>query len=135
MTARAWDPKAKRVFSAPPTTSVQHAEIGLERKKVSNDLGGGAIHISGSSAIDQGEVEALAKATLDRIANAYVEAEAHVLGNPKIKAGVKLKITGVGTAVQRRRTSSAPCATASRAAARSTPTSRPAPRRRARSRR
>jgi len=96
VTARAWDPKAKQVLGTNKTTPVQHALIGLERKKVSNDLGGGNIHVSGSSATSQGEVDALAQATLDRIANAYVEAEAHVMGNPAIKAGVKLKISGVG---------------------------------------
>lgn len=96
VTARAWDPKAKSALAANQKTPTQHTAIGLERKKVSNDLGGGNLHISGSTATSRGEVDKLAKATLDRIANAYVEAEAHVMGNPAIKAGVKLKITGVG---------------------------------------
>ncbi len=96
VTASAWDPKAKRAYSSSAGASEELSKIGLTRSKVSNDLGGGAIHISNSSAVDQGEVEALAKATLDRIATAYVEAEAHIPGNPKVKAGVTLKITGVG---------------------------------------
>ncbi len=97
VTASAWDPKAKRAFASRAEASEELSKIGLQRKKVSNDLGGGAIHISNSSAVDQGEVKDLAKATLDRIATAYVEAEAHIPGNPKVKAGVTLKITGVGT--------------------------------------
>jgi len=97
VTAKAWDPKAKRVFSSSAGASKELSKIGLQRSEVSNDLGGGAIHISNSSAVDQAEVEDLAEATLNRIATAYVEAEAHIPGNPKVKAGVTLKITGVGT--------------------------------------
>ena len=98
VSASAWDPKAKRAFSS----TARDVEGALQDRpgsasKVSNDLGGGAIHISNSSAVDQGEVKDLAEATLDRIATAYVEAEAHIPGNPKVKAGVTLKITGVGT--------------------------------------
>ena len=96
VTMRANDPKAKSAFSASATTPAQNARIGLERKTVSNALGGGEIHISGESALEQGEVVKLAQATLDRVANAYIEADGHVQGNPKIKAGAKLEITGLG---------------------------------------
>jgi len=97
VTAKAWDPKSKREFSSSAAASQELSKIGLQRSKVSNDLGGGAIHISNSSAVEKAELDSLAKATLDRIATAYVEAEAHIPGNPKVKAGVTLKITGVGT--------------------------------------
>ena len=33
---------------------------------------------------------------MDRLANAFVEAEAHIPGNPKVKAGVTLEVKGVG---------------------------------------
>ena len=53
-----------------------------------SDLDGGEHpHLRVESAFEQGEVDKLAQATLDRIANAYVEADGHVQGNPKIKAG------------------------------------------------
>ena len=38
----------------------------------------------------------MAQATLDQLANAYLAAEGACHGDPRIKAGVKLKITGVG---------------------------------------
>jgi phage protein D len=96
VTASAWDPKSKRVMSSSADASRELSKIGLTRSKVSEDLGGGAIHISNSSAVAPDEVESLAQATLSRIATAYVEAEAHIPGNPKVKAGVTLKVTGVG---------------------------------------
>jgi uncharacterized protein involved in type VI secretion and phage assembly len=96
VTARANDPKNKAVFSASAASPAQIASIGLTRDTVSKALGGGSLHISGESALADDEVAKVAQATLDRIANAYVEADGHVHGNPRIKAGVKLKITGVG---------------------------------------
>jgi len=96
VTARANDPKSKSTFEATAATPEQNASVGLERETVSNALEGGAIHISGESILEQDEIVKLAQATLDRIANAYIEADGHVQGNPKIKAGAKLQITGLG---------------------------------------
>ena len=51
---------------------------------------------SGQSFATQGEADAIAQALLDRLANAYLTAEGSCHGNPKIKAGAKLKVSGVG---------------------------------------
>ena len=96
VTASAWDPMSKKLLGTSATTPKQLAEIGLTRKKVSDDLLGGQIHISNSSATTQEEVKQLAQGTLDRVANAYVEADAHIPGNPDVKAGVTLDVKGVG---------------------------------------
>jgi phage protein D len=96
VTARAWDPMRKQAFVTTAATAEPLSKIGLERKKVSTALRGGSIHISNSSATSQGEVTELAKATLNRISTAYVEADAQIPGNPQVKAGVTLKVSGVG---------------------------------------
>ena len=98
VTARAWDPKAKKaVSSRAGARTGAAAEIGLTRKKVSDDLGGGSDPHLRLVRHDQGEVEELAQATLDRMANAYVEAEAHVPGNPEDQGRCRRsKINGVG---------------------------------------
>jgi phage protein D/phage baseplate assembly protein gpV len=97
VTMRANDPKTKRPLTARASTPAQIASIGLDRKKISDALKGGKLHISNEVAFDGGEATKLAQATLDRIANAYVEAEGVLLGNPRIKAGVKLKVSGIGS--------------------------------------
>ncbi len=74
----------------------------------------------------------LAQGTLDRVANAYVEADAHIPGNPDVKAGVTLDVRASASS-SAASTWSGRCATRSAAAARSTPSSPPPPRRRARS--
>jgi hypothetical protein len=96
VTAAAWDPKSKQRFSGQAPAPVPLSQIGLTRQTVSNALGGGQIHISNSSATTQDEVVSLAKGTMDRLAEAYVEAEAHIPGNPDVKAGVMLEVKGVG---------------------------------------
>ena len=60
---------------------------------------GAVIEIGGQSFASQGEADAMAQATLDQLANAYLAAEGECDGNPQIKAGTTLKITGVGTQV------------------------------------
>ena len=58
---------------------------------------GATLEIAGQSFDTQGEADAMAQATLDQLANAYLGAEGSCAGNPKVKAGVLLKISGVGT--------------------------------------
>jgi uncharacterized protein involved in type VI secretion and phage assembly len=48
-------------------------------------------------ATDNSEANALAKSTLQRLADAYYEADGQAWGNPKIKAGVQVQVKGVGS--------------------------------------
>ena len=48
-------------------------------------------------AANNGEANELAKATLQRMADAFFEADGTAFGNPAIKAGSKVKVKGVGT--------------------------------------
>jgi uncharacterized protein involved in type VI secretion and phage assembly len=64
---------------------------------VSNDLGGGKIAVTDRVAADSSEANAIAKSTLQRLADAFYEADGQAWGNPKIKAGVQVQIKGVGS--------------------------------------
>ena len=93
---RAWDPKTKKVVngraSSPQTTS----QPGVARSKVAGDLGGGKTVVTDRPAATTAEANEIAKATLQRMADAFFEADGVARGNPAIKAGSKLKIAGVG---------------------------------------
>jgi phage protein D/phage baseplate assembly protein gpV len=93
---RAWDPKTKKnvagTASSPQTTS----KPGVQRSKVSNDLGGGTTAVTDRVAASNGEANALAKSTLARMADSFYEADGVAFGNPQIKAGTQVKIEGVG---------------------------------------
>ena len=70
---------------------------GIARDEVQGKFPGATLEIAGQSFRTSGEADAIAQAQLDRLANSYLGAEGACAGNPKIKAGVKLKISGVGS--------------------------------------
>jgi phage protein D/phage baseplate assembly protein gpV len=93
---RAWDPKGKKVITGTSASGVTTSQSGVQRSKVSSDLGGGTTAIADRVAANNGEANALAKSTLDRMSDAYFEADGVAFGNPKIKAGGKVQVAGVG---------------------------------------
>lgn len=96
VTVSGWDPKSKRRVTANATSAKLDSSIGMERDEVVQDLGGGAIAVADRIVTSQGEADALAQSTLDRLANAWLEAEGISQGDPKIRAGAKVRIAGVG---------------------------------------
>jgi phage protein D/phage baseplate assembly protein gpV len=93
---RAWDPKAKQVVNGSASSGETTSQSGVQRSKVSNDLGGGTTAIADRVAANNGEANALAKSTLNRMSDAYFEADGVAFGNPKIKSGSKVQVAGVG---------------------------------------
>jgi phage protein D/phage baseplate assembly protein gpV len=93
---RAWDPKSKKVVNGSASSGVTTSQAGVQRSKVSNDLGGGTTAVADRVATNGGEANALAKSTLDRMSDAFFEADGVAFGNPKIKAGGKVQVSGVG---------------------------------------
>jgi len=97
VTVSGWDPKAKRRVESTKETAKLDSKIGITRNKVSSDLGGGTLAVADRIVTTQGEADALAQSTLDRLANAWLEADGVCRGNPKIRAGTKVQVAGVGT--------------------------------------
>ncbi len=93
---RAWDPKAKKVVNGSAASGTTTSAAGVTRASVSNDLGGGTTAVTDRVAANNGEANAIAKATLDRMSDAFYEADGVAFGSPKIKAGAKVKVEGVG---------------------------------------
>jgi phage protein D len=93
---RAWDPKSKKVVTGTSANGTTSSQAGVQRAKVSNDLGGGTTAIADRVAANNGEANELAKSTLNRMSDAFYEADGVAFGNPKIKAGGKIQVQGVG---------------------------------------
>src|SRR3954467_12308238 len=94
---RAWGPKSKQAVTGSAANGTTTSKPGVQRAKVSNDLGGGTTAIADRVAATTGEANALAKSTLDRMSDAFFEADGVAVGNPKIKAGSKVQVSGVGS--------------------------------------
>jgi len=96
VTLAAHDPKTKESIGASASSPQQIAEIGIDRETVSKAFDGASVHIATEPVESHAEGEAVAQALLDRLANGYIAAEGVCDGNPAIKAGAALSVTGVG---------------------------------------
>ncbi|MDA0185595.1 VgrG-related protein [Solirubrobacter phytolaccae] len=93
---RAWDPKTKQVVNGRASSPTTTSQPGVARSKVAGDIGGGKTVVTDRPAATTAEANEIAKSTLQRMADAFFEADGVARGNPAIKAGGKLKIAGVG---------------------------------------
>jgi uncharacterized protein involved in type VI secretion and phage assembly len=95
VTLRAHDPKTKRVIEASATRPAQIAQIGMSRESVTV-FDDATIHVATEPVHTQGEANDLAQALLDKLANGYIAADGLAPGNPRIRAGAAVNITGIG---------------------------------------
>lgn len=93
---RAWDYKSKKEIIGKASSPDQQAEIGIQRGGATSAFGRSSYTVVTEPAQTQAEANGLAKALLDRLANAYVTADGEGFGNPKIRAGSIVQIEGVG---------------------------------------
>jgi uncharacterized protein involved in type VI secretion and phage assembly len=97
VTLLAHDPKTKQVIDVTKSSPNQIAQIGIDRATVAATIDQAKVHIATEPVKSRAEGDALAQALLDKLANAYVAADGIAPGNPAIRAGTKVKVTGVGT--------------------------------------
>jgi uncharacterized protein involved in type VI secretion and phage assembly len=90
------DPKTKQVIKGNASQPNQIAQIGVSRDTVTGAFPDSDIHVATEPAKSQSEADGLAQALLDRLANGYIAAEGIAPGNPKIKAGAKVQVSGIG---------------------------------------
>ncbi len=93
---RAWDPKAKANVNGSAANAETTSKPGVQRSQVANDLGGGTTVVTDRVAANAGEANAIAKSTLQRTADSFYEADGVAFGDPKIKAGAKVQVKGIG---------------------------------------
>ena len=97
VTLAAQDPKTKQSISATAASPNQIAKIGVDRDTVKSAFDGDSIHVATEPVKSQSEGTALAQALLDKLANGYIAAEGVCDGNPAIKAGAALHVSGLGS--------------------------------------
>jgi uncharacterized protein involved in type VI secretion and phage assembly len=93
----AHDPKTKQAIDVTASTSNEIAQIGVARSQVAGAFSGAKLHVATEPVKSQSEGTHLAQALLDKLANGYVAAEGVTDGNPQIRAGAKVNVSGVGT--------------------------------------
>jgi phage protein D/phage baseplate assembly protein gpV len=90
------DPKTKQALQSTADNPNQIAHIGVDRATVAQAFDGGEMHIATEPVKSQSEGDALAQALLDKLANGYIAAEGVTDGNPSIRAGAAVEVSGLG---------------------------------------
>ncbi len=90
------DPKTKQTIDATASSPDQVARIGVERSSVAGAFDGADVHIATEPVKNQSEGQAVAQALLDKLANGYIAAEGVSDGNPSIRAGTAVQVSGLG---------------------------------------
>ncbi len=93
---RGFDLMSKRAVVQTASAAKQVTDAGITRSTVAKKFPGAVLEIAGQSFKTSEEASSMAQASLDQLANAYLAADGTCEGNPKIKAGVMIKVTGVG---------------------------------------
>ncbi len=96
VTLGAFDPKTKQAIGVTVSSPEQVARIGVERSTVASAFDGADIHIATEPVTSQSEGQAVAQALLDKLANGYIAAEGVSDGNPSIRAGTCVQVSGLG---------------------------------------
>ena len=86
----------KEVVTAEATTAQPIAKIGISQEAVTQAFGETSVSIV-SEPLSRSAGSALTQGLLDELANGYVAAEGVALGNPRIKAGTSVTVSGVGS--------------------------------------
>jgi uncharacterized protein involved in type VI secretion and phage assembly len=95
---RGWNPEQKQAISSTVSNSQAAPSIGLDPGEVrSSAFGSSTALVTDRPVKDASEAQALAQAALDHAIGSIVLAEGVARGNPKIRAGVQVRINGIGT--------------------------------------
>jgi phage protein D len=93
---RSWDPKAKRKIEATRRPGALDSAIGLGRPQVASAIGGGSLTVADRPVLSDGEAGDLARSVIAQLANAYVEGRGICKGEPRLRAGARVKLDGIG---------------------------------------
>ncbi len=93
---RGWDPASKQPLEASATPGTPSSTVGIEREPSVQPLGGGELTVADRPVLSQSEADALAGSVASLLGNAFVEAEGSCAGDPRLRAGAQVEISGVG---------------------------------------
>ena len=93
---RGWDPKTKKAIEATARADGLDSRIGIARDRVVGAIGGGTVTVADRPVVTDREADALAKSVAAQLANAYVEAKGTCHGDPRLRAGSKVELAGIG---------------------------------------
>ena len=94
---RGWDPSQKQAITSTVSDSEAAPRIGADANQIrSSAFGQATALVTDRPVRDTSEAEALGQAALDHLTSAIVRADGTAYGNPAIRAGAQVKVSGLG---------------------------------------
>jgi phage protein D len=94
---RGWDPTTSEAIVASARSPTVNTEIGLSRSRVVSAMGSASVAVCDHPVTSQDHAAAVAEGIAEQLANAFVEATGLAYGDPRLRAGAKIAVTGIGT--------------------------------------
>lgn len=94
---RGWDPASAGAIVASGEPSTTDSSPGIARAQIATAAHVGEWSIVERTVLDQQEADTLAQSIAARQANAWLQAEGVARGDPRLRAGCRVQIDGVGT--------------------------------------
>jgi uncharacterized protein involved in type VI secretion and phage assembly len=96
VSVRGWDPSNADAIVANQSSPAADSKPGLDRGSIASAAGAGTWTVGDRTVLSQGEADALAKSMAAHLGNAWIEADGISVGDPRLKAGCKVDVSGVG---------------------------------------
>jgi uncharacterized protein involved in type VI secretion and phage assembly len=94
---RGWDPASAEAIVANESSPAPDSSPGAGRGAIAAASGAGDWTVGDRTVLSQDEASALAGSLAAQLANAWVEADGVALGDPRLRAGGRVQVNGVGT--------------------------------------
>ena len=96
---RGWDPKAKETVIGKGTPTASNADLDLSPTDLADKVGGKTMVVVDHPVAKQSDADVLATSRANQVGSAAFEATAVAIGDPKLKAGTAVSISGVDPAL------------------------------------
>jgi phage protein D len=93
---RGWDVTAKRAVVGTAKAATRSAEIGVTPEQLAGGFGAPMLIAADTPYLTQGEVDDAAAALAEQVAGGFAELEGVMRGNPAVRAGTAVVLTGAG---------------------------------------
>jgi phage protein D len=97
VSVRGWDPATQQGITATETPGSTESKLGLERSTIATAAGQGTWTVADRTVVSQAEADQLGQSLMNRIVNAWVEADGVCSGLPSLRAGSQVTVSEVGT--------------------------------------
>ncbi len=94
---RGWDPASAEAIVASESAPTPDSSPGSGRGEVAAASGAGEWTVGDRTVVSHDEASALAGSLAARLTNAWVEADGVAVGDPRLRAGSRVQVSGVGT--------------------------------------